>query len=86
MFCSLHPAMSIYHEQRNVSYCMDSAITPDRHSASAEGVDASSVLVKKAKSGSGPVGLQAGRGRGQKCKCSTGEEPRERPTPKFIGH
>ena len=40
MFCSVHLAMSIYgsnHEQRiiNVSYCMDSAIAPDRHSASA---------------------------------------------------
>ena len=52
MFCSLHLAMSIYgsnHEQRtiNVSYRMDSAIAPDRHSASAERVDSSSVLVAK---------------------------------------
>ena len=44
--------MSIYgsnHEQRtiNVSYRMDSAIAPDRHSASAERVDSSSVLVAK---------------------------------------
>ena len=54
MFCSLHLAMSIYgsnHEQRiiNVSYCMDSAIAPDRHSASAERVDSSSVLVANLK-------------------------------------
>ena len=51
MFCSLHLAMSIYgsnHEQRiNVSYCMDSAIALDSHSASAERVDSSSVLVAK---------------------------------------
>ena len=51
MFCSLHLTMSINgsnHEQRiNVSYCMDSAIAPDRHSASAERVDSSSVLVAK---------------------------------------
>ena len=53
MFCSLHLAMSINgsnHEQRiiNVSYFMDSAIASasdrDRHSASAERVDSSSVF------------------------------------------
>ena len=49
----LHLAVYIYdsnHEQRiiNVSYCIDSAIAPDSHSAAAaERVDTSSVLVDK---------------------------------------
>ena len=54
MFYSLHLAVYIYgsnHEQRqkNASYRMDSAIAPERHSAAAERVDSSSVLVTVAK-------------------------------------
>ena len=49
---SLHLAVSIYGfgsraEIINVSYRMDPTIAPDRHSASAERVDLSSVLVAK---------------------------------------
>ena len=66
MFCSLHLAMSesihgSNHEQRIIeaSYRMDSAIAPDRHSASAERVDSPSVLVAKVSCTSNLNGLGA---------------------------
>ena len=48
--CDVYILLESRAEIINVSYRMDSATAPDRHSASAERVDTSSVLVAKVSS------------------------------------
>ena len=48
--CSVYLWLESRAERINISYSMHSAIAPDRHSASEERVDSSSVLVAKVSS------------------------------------